>query len=265
MKKYDGYALITGGSSGIGLAFAHELAAMGYDLVIVSNIETQLKTAEKELKKAHDVDVLAIYQDLADPESTDIIYNKLQAKKIHVGLLLTNAGFAATGPFHELDRKKMLDMIRVMTISVTDLSYKFLPAMLEKGSGGIIITSSISSQLPDPYVQVYGSSKAYSLKFGISLHAEYASQGIDILTICPAFVDTNIYGDLAKPALKLITPTQIAQQSLAALGKEIVLNIYGNQTPIKLLVLINRLFSHKFTEKQMLKRMQASTIITNKD
>ncbi len=101
MKKYEGYALITGGSSGIGLALAHELAAKGYDLVLVARDLHALKKVQIEIKEAHKVDVITISQDLSKPESTDIIFEKLQKKHIHVGLLVNNAGFGSLGYFLE--------------------------------------------------------------------------------------------------------------------------------------------------------------------
>lgn len=251
MKKYQGHALITGGSSGIGLAFAHELARQGYNLVIVSNIRTELEDAKKALE-AYGVEVISLFQDLSDSNSTDLIYNTLQAKNIHIGLLINNAGFVYSGLFHKLDQKKLIDMIRVMVISLTELTYKFLPQMLEKGEGGIIINSSISAQLLSPYNQVYGSVKAYSLKFGESLHAQYLNSGIDILTICPALVKTNIYknaGYNTPWAYPLISPMEVVHKSLAALGKKIVINIYGDQKKLKFLALINRFLSRQLIER----------------
>lgn len=251
MKKYEGHALITGGSSGIGLSFSHELARQGYNLVIVSNKETELEDTKKLLEE-YGVEIITIFQDLADPASTDLIYNALQAKKIHIGFLINNAGFVCSGLFHKLDQKKLIDMIRVMVISLTELTYKFLPNMLEKGCGGIIINSSISAQLLSPYNQVYGSVKAYSLKFGESLHAQYINSGIDILTICPALVRTNIYknaGYKTPFAYPLLSPSDVACKSLEALGKKIVLTIYGDQRTLKFLALINRFLSRRLVEK----------------
>lgn len=259
MKKYAGHALITGGSSGIGFAFAKELAEQGYDLILVSNIETQLEAAKKELKK-YDVEVVTLMQDLADPQSTKIIYSSLQAQNIHVGLLINNAGFVCSGLFHKLDLQKVRNMIQVMSISLTELTYTFLPPMLEKGGGGIILSSSIAAQLLAPDNQVYGAVKAYSLKFGECLHAQYTSKGIDILTICPALVDTNIYksaGYATPSAYPLISAQEVAQKSLAALGKKIVLNIYGKQTKLKFLALLPRFLSRHLIERitrQMTKR-----------
>jgi len=145
------------------------------------------------LTRDYKIDVVSILQDLSDLDSADIIFNQLQKKKIHVRLLINNAGFATKGLFHETDRKKYLDLIKVMCLTMADLVYKFLPPMLEKGSGGIIITSSVAAHMPVPLSTIYGASKGFSFNFGINLHCEYANKGIDILTICPAWVDTNIF------------------------------------------------------------------------
>ena len=257
MKKYDGYALITGGSSGIGLAFAKKLASLGYDLVIVSNVQEDLNSTKELLEKEYNVKVITLFQDLADSDSTDKIFEAL--KGIHVGLLINNAGLAAVGPFHTVDRKKCLDLIRVLTLSVTDLTYKFLPAMLEKSLGAVIFVSSISSQILSPFLSVYGSCKAFSLKLGVSLHAEYALKGIDILTICPGWTDTKIYGNEMPPPKNMMTPDEVVEEALGALGKKIVLNIYGTQTDMKIAVLITQFLSYKRAEKIIMKKLKDLT------
>lgn len=251
MQKYDGYALITGGASGIGLEFANQLAAKGYSLVLVDKDEEKLKAVVTTLKEEYPVEIVPICQDLANPESTDLIYNLLQQNKIQIGLLINNAGFATMDYFHKMDRKYQLDQIKVMCLGLTDLTYKFLPEMLEKHSGGIIFISSISSLMTSPLITVYSAVKAYSLKFGVNLHAEYSSKGIDILTVCPAFVDTNIYaaGKVKKPNVPMLTPEEVVRKSLNALGKEIVLMILNKEMKQQILRFILKYIPLKMLEK----------------
>lgn len=262
MKKYEGYALITGGSSGIGLAFAHELAEQGYNLVLVARNMAKLKEVATQLKKKYSVDVQIISQDLAKLDSADVIFKKLQARKIHVGLLINNAGFGSPLKlFHEDSRKNQLDLIKIMCLTLTDLTYKFLPSMLEKGSGAIILTSSMAAQFTMPHSNVYGAVKGYSLNFGINLHADYAPRGIDVLTICPAFVATNIFeasGFTAPPGVNFITAQEVAQKSLKALGKDIVLNLTGQQWDIKIGLILSHFLPFKLRE--MISRKMARSI-----
>lgn len=250
MKKYEGYALVTGASSGIGSDFAMQLAAAGYDLVLVARNEPRLKKVAADIKKEHAVDIIIIVQDLSKPESTDIIFDTLTEKKIHVGLLVNNAGFTTFGSFHETPRDKSLEMINVMCTSYMDLTYKFLSPMLEKGSGGVIFISGVPGILTAPLIAVYGAAKVFTLQLGINLHAEYAKKGIDVLTVCPGLVDTNFLKTANAPLPKapFLHPTHVAEKSLAALGKDIVLTL-PSDTGVKMGLFLTRFLSYKMSEK----------------
>jgi short-subunit dehydrogenase len=250
LKKYDGYALITGGSSGIGLAFAHELAARGYDLVLVARDKAKLTAAKKSIQTMHSVKVITLSQDLTKGDSADKIYKFLHAKKIHIGLLVNNAGFGSFGYFHQQDRMKTLHMINTMCLGYTDLTYRLIPAMLERSSGGIIFISSILALVPGPLLAVYAASKAYVLKLGISLHIEYGSKGIDVLTVCPGPIDTNFYRteNIPKPKTNLLPPSVVAKKSLKALGNKIAISVPSDLL-LRILPILNKLLSLKIMEK----------------
>ncbi len=143
-------------------------------------------------------------------------------------------------------------MINTLCVSVTDLTYKFLPPMLEKGSGGVIIISSVGALVPGPLFAVYSSSKSFVLKLGISLHAEYDSKGIDFLTVCPGGVETEFAhraGITRSEGMSILTPKEVAQQTLDAMGKEIVLVIPNKEASMKIVIFLANLLSHKMIEK----------------
>ncbi len=250
MKKYEGYALITGASSGIGAEFAKQLAAAGHDLVLVARDETRLEGVAAEIRKEYSVDVITISHDLSKLESTDIIFNTLQKKKVHVGLLINDAGFSTFSSFHETPRDKSMEMINLMCSSLMDLTYKFIPPMLEKGSGGIVFISSVVAAFPSPLIAVYSAAKAFSLHLAINLHAEYAKKGIDILAVCPGLVDTHFLKNSGTPMPKanLLQPSYVVQKSLNALGKNIVLNL-PHDTGTKIGLFLNRFITPKISEK----------------
>lgn len=250
MKKYDGYALITGGSSGIGLAFAHELAAQGYDLVLVARDKTKLAAAKKSIQSAHPIKVITLSHDLAKEDSAKKIVHFLHTKKIHIGLLINNAGFGSFGYFHQQDHMKSLDMINTMCLGYTDLTYKLIPAMLEKSSGGIIFISSILALIPGPLFAVYAASKAYIFKLGISLHIEYESKGIDVLTVCPGPIDTNFYKaqNIPEPKTNILPPSIVVKKALKALGNEIAISVPSDLLQ-RILPILNNLLSLKIMEK----------------
>jgi uncharacterized protein len=261
MKNYEGYALITGGSSGIGLEFAKQLAEQGYNLVLVARNKEKLAAEANGLKKKYSVEVVTISQDLSKLEAADIIFETLKKKKIHVGLLVNNAGFGIMGHFHELSREKALNMVNVMCVNSMDLSLKFLPPMLKKGIGGIIFLSSLAGTVPGPYYVVYSSAKAFELQMAISLHAEYDRNGIDVLAVCPGAVETEFFGvdKFPRPldSVHLLASDEVARQSLQALGKVIVLGM-PNDLMAKIGLKLNNLMTYKASEtitKKIIKDM----------
>ena len=210
------------------------------------------------MEKEFSIEALTIPQDLSDLDSADKIYNELLRKKVHVRLLINNAGFGLSCLYHENDRQKNLDLIKVMCLSVADLTYKFLPGMLERGSGGIIITSSVAAFIPTPTFAIYGAAKGFSLNLGICLHAEYENKGIDVLTLCPGWVDTNIYkvGGVEAPKTPLMTTKYVATKSLDALGKDIILTLTKHQWDIKISLLLARFGFRKLLEKLIRNRIK---------
>ncbi len=259
MRKYEGYALITGGSSGIGLEFARKLAAEGYSLVLVARNLTKLKEVAIELKQKYPVDVLPLSQDLIDPDSTEIIFKHLQEKNIHISLLINNAGFGNPQEyFHKIDQNIHSDMINLMCLSYVNLIYKFLPPMLEKKSGGIILISSLAALFPVPLNTIYSASKTFVLKLGINLHAEYSAKGIDILTVCPAYTDTNIFAatNETPPPIPMLTTEEVVQKSLNRLGKDIVLVLKNKQFQQRLFSFLANFLSDKTKEKLVKKYLK---------
>jgi len=259
MKKYEGYALITGGNSGFGLEFAKQLAAFGYDLVLVARHETRLESAKEHLTKEFGVDVVIIAQDLSAPDSTDIICEILQKKKIHIGLLINNAGMGAMRRFHEISLEVSLNMIKVMCLSVTHLTHKLLPGMLEKGSGGIIFVSSIAAHFPGPFNAVYAASKAFELQLAVSLHGEYNKLGIDVLAICPGITETDVFnrGELHRPIVDVVSlyPEPLVKTTLEALGKRIVIT-FPNDKRIHFALFLSGLMPYKLRELSILDAMK---------
>lgn len=257
MKKYAGYALITGGSSGFGLEFAKQLAALGYNLVLVARNEARLESAKKLLCKEFGIDIVTIVQDLSKFDSTDNICEILYKNKIYVGLLVNNAGMGAMRRFHEIPLDLTLDIIKVMCLSVTNLTHKLLPAMLEKGSGGIIFMSSIAARFPGPFNAVYAASKAFELELAISLHGEYKKCGIDVLALCPGVTETDIFnsGEVNRPLVKPLYPESIVKTALKSLGKRIAIT-FPNDRGTSLALFLSGILPYKLCEKSILGAMK---------
>ena len=186
-------ALITGASSGIGRDFARQLANRGVSLILIARSEKKLQTLATELVKTHGVSIAIIVQDLVEPDAISNITERLEKLRRYPDILINCAGFATYGSFEKLSIDRQRDEINVNCLAPVELTHAILPGMLKKGSGVIINVASTAALQPDPYMAIYGATKAFLLSFSSALWAEYRSQGIRILALCPGATDTAFF------------------------------------------------------------------------
>lgn len=189
--RFGGAALITGASAGIGAAFARHLAAAGMDLVLVARRRDRLEATARDLASAHGIRAEVVDLDLAGPGATDALIAAVSAKGIDVGLLVCSAGFGSYGPFVEIDRATEARMVDLNCRVVVEHCHAFLPAMVERGRGGVILLASTAAYQPCPYWATYGATKAFNLMLGEALWAELSPKGIDVLALSPGYTKTE--------------------------------------------------------------------------
>jgi short-subunit dehydrogenase len=182
-------ALITGASSGIGRDMARDLAARGYNLILVSRDEQKLS----ELKKEFNVEVTVIAMDLRNSENCKKLHKEVQNKFGNIDILINNAGFGEFGFFTETNLDKEINLINTNITAVHVLTKLFLKDMQKVNKGNILNVSSISGFLPGPLMAAYYSSKAYVLRLSQSLREELKKQNsnVKISVLCPGPVNTN--------------------------------------------------------------------------
>jgi len=178
-------ALITGASSGIGLALARLFAADKRDLVLVARRREALTQLADELQQTHGVSVNVLAADLAEPDAATSLARALGAIGLSVNTLVNNAGIGVYGPFVESDPARETEMIRVNVIALTELTKKFLPAMVRLGRGQILNVSSTAAFQAGPLMSVYYATKAYVLSFSEALSNETAGTGVTVTCLCP--------------------------------------------------------------------------------
>jgi uncharacterized protein len=181
-------ALITGASSGIGEEFARQLASRGYELILVARRKERLEQLAKELPTKATV----IECDLAT--EADKLPAKVKRRRLGVGLLVNNAGFGLRGHFIDLPAKREAEMVRLNCEAVANLTHAFLPAMVERGRGGIITVASTAGLQPLPYEVTYGASKAFAISFMEALWTELRGTGVKALVVNPGPVKTEWQG-----------------------------------------------------------------------
>lgn len=192
MKKT--YALITGASSGIGLQIANNLASKGYNLILTARREDRLLTIANEIAEKFDVKVDYISCDLSDIDTPKQIFKFCLSRGYEVEILINNAGYGIASPFHETPMEVEEDFIRVLGTSVIALSKIFLPTMIERQSGKIMIVSSVASFSPPSSIQaLYGPIKTFMNRFSDAININYNHLGITSTALCPGFTVTEFH------------------------------------------------------------------------
>ena len=232
-------ALITGGSSGMGLEFARQLAGRGYSLIIVSNREDELRSAESSLRKEFPVEVTAHFQDLAASGAADSLYEWCTLEKgIVPDVVVNNAGIFFFKELAASDLDRVQAMMNLHMVTVTRMCILFGEAMKKRGSGHMLIVSSMAAKLPVPGITVYSATKAYLKSFGRSFSYELKPSGVSLTTVCPAAIATPLYR-LSEKLLRLgvgvgliRTPKWLVRRALNAMfrGRRVIspafMNIY---------------------------------------
>lgn len=183
--------LITGASGGIGEAFAHVAASEGHPLILVARTEAELHRVRGVVIARYAVPVTVIVLDLGKPQACDDLANELEARKLGPDILINNAGFGLIGKASELARENQLQMIDLNVRALTDLTLRFLPQMIARGSGGVINVASTAGFMPGPNMAVYFATKAYVISFTEALFEETKGSGVTLTTLSPGPVETG--------------------------------------------------------------------------
>ena len=186
-------ALITGGSSGLGLEFARQLGLRGYDLLLVSNREEELSKAATELQQSTGVKVHTHWSNLATENAADELFSWCHEEGIVPDVLVNNAGMYFFKELDVADLDRVQAMIHLHITTITRLCLLFGQEMKSRGNGYILNVSSMAARLPVPGITIYSATKAYLKSFGKSLSFEYLPYGVGVSTVCPAAVATPLY------------------------------------------------------------------------
>jgi len=188
------WALVTGASAGIGAEFCRQLASQGYQLVLVARRADKLQAMADELQASFGANSLIITADLSQKDTCLAIVERLNEENIQIEYLVNNAGYGLPGSFHVPDWQEHADFIQVMMTAVCDLTWRLLPAMLERGRGFIVNVASVTGLIEASAGHtLYGASKAFLIKFSESLALENASTGIKVCALCPGFTYTEFH------------------------------------------------------------------------
>lgn len=189
-------ALVTGASSGIGRAFALQLAEADVSLVLVARRADRLDELAAEVggHTRAPVDVLAA--DLATPAGRQLVADRLKAIDRPIDLLVNCAGLGAAGSFADGDPDRYREIVQVNIEAVVELSHAVLAPMRARHRGWIINVSSLGGHAPGPRFAVYSASKAFVTSFSEALHEELRPAGVVVTAVCPGATRTE-FGQVA--------------------------------------------------------------------
>ena len=214
-------ALITGASAGIGAALAREAA--NHDLVLVARRREPMEALAAELKSMG-AEITVIPADLSRPGAAAALMETVGQRGLANDTLINNAGLGDTGRFDQENPEKILSMLQVNIIALTELPRLVLPQMVARKHGKVMLLASLAAFQPGPGMAVYYATKAYVLSFGRAIGHELRGTGVTITTLCPGpttseFAEVaNMQGvALFEGPVPVMTAAEVARQGYAAL------------------------------------------------
>jgi uncharacterized protein len=239
------WAVITGASAGIGHALAAELAAGGTNLVLTARRRDRLEHLAAHLSANHPVKAEICTADLAESSGPEAVFAFTQEKGLEMDLLINNAGFGAYGEFTGSELERQLEMVKVNIAAVIHLTHLYLPGMVARGRGDILILASTAAFQAVPYLTTYAATKSFDLLFAEGLAEEVAPKGVHVCALCPGPTTSEfqqVAGTPDRTVRTQETAEKVAHTGLAALaaGKSYVISGAGNYAAAQLERLIPR-------------------------
>ena len=236
-----GVALITGASSGIGAEFSRQLAAQGFDLMLVARRQEKLDSLSKELQEKFSINAEVLIADLSNSADNNMMVSKIKNIE-NLDVLINNAGFGIMNKFLDSELNKLVDMITVHFTSPVMFCHSAIPIMLKRKRGVIINTSSMAVFLLQGGL-MYSNTKAAVTSFSELLGKDIKGKGIYIQCLCPGFTRTEFTEpDLMKGVHKMIdmlpaemwmTAEEVVSLSLASVKNRDIIFIPGEHNAIQ--------------------------------
>jgi len=239
-------ALVTGAASGIGFAFAENLAKQGYNLLVVDIQEEKIKHTAQQLRNNHPVEVHVLSLDLSKIDATEKIYAFCKEHHIEIHILINNAGQFVFHSITDIERDAYNAFLQLHLNTPAKLCKLFGADMKIRREGYILTVSSLSAWMPYPYLSLYASTKMFLRTFSKAIHFEFSKYNVGVTTICPGAVDTGLFDlkpkwrKMAKRFGIMISSDVLAKRSLKRMFRKRITYIPGmiNKIAVPLLLII---------------------------
>ncbi len=247
-KAWQGkWALVTGASAGIGEAIAVELAQAGVNLVLTARRRDRLDQLADRLRTQYSIQAQVLVSDLTQPDAPQQIFDATEGAGLAVEVLINNAGFGEYGEFLHSNVEAQLSMVQVNCAAVVHLSRLFLPRMVERRSGGLMIVASTAAYQPVPYLATYGATKAFDRMLAEALAQEVKRYGVRVSALCPGPTESEfdqVAGTRSGDKRPRQSSVEVAQRGLEGLvaGKPWVIPYFRGQLQV---------FGQRFMPRQM--------------
>ncbi|XP_027990903.2 17-beta-hydroxysteroid dehydrogenase type 3-like [Eptesicus fuscus] len=221
LRAHGAWAVVTGPTSGIGKAYAHELARRGLNIVLISRNLSKLEHEAEEIERLHGRLTRVIQVDFTGGLE---IYEAVKTglKGLEVGVLVNNVGMLYEKAMAKLldcedVAKRLSDVINCNIMSVAQMTAIVLPQMVSRRKGIVINISSFTDRKPWPLLSAYAASKAFVRNFSQAVGAEYCSQGVLVQTVSPLMIESNMTNNVKYRTL-VLNSADFARQALDTLG-----------------------------------------------
>jgi short-subunit dehydrogenase len=223
MANNNKYALITGGTSGIGRELAKIFVHEHYNLILIARNEQELNACAAEFRQSG-VDVITLAKDLFNREEVFAVYDEVKAKGVQVDVLVNDAGQGYYGEFKDTDINRELDIIQLNISATVILTKCFLKDMVARNDGKILQLASIASVTPGPWQSVYHGTKAFILSFSEAIREELKDTNVTVTALLPGATDTDFFNKADMQNSKIVQdksslsdPADVAKDGFDAL------------------------------------------------
>jgi short-subunit dehydrogenase len=237
-------ALVTGAASGIGFAFAENLAKQGFDLLIVDLQDDKIRQIASQFKAQYPIQIHCLPLDLSRIDAPETIYAFCQNNRLDIHILISNAGRFVFDAITEIENETYNAFLQLHLNTPAKLCKLFGSDMKTRQEGYILTVSSLSACMPYPYLSLYSSTKRFLRTFSRAIHFEFSRYNVGVTTICPGAVDTGLYHlqpkwrTIAKRFGVMMTPDTLAKRSLKRMYRKRITYIPGLVNKICLPILL---------------------------
>jgi len=258
---YGPWALVAGGSTGLGAAYVRELASRGLNVVAVARNGEKLAGLKAECEAKHQVEIRTLVLDLLDSGAFDRVVDA--TKELDIGLLVYNAAFPNAGVFLDRGVELQRSVVTLNCLRPMELTHHFGSLMKARGKGGIILMSSLTAFNGSPYIANYGATKAFNMILGEGLWYELKQNGIDMTVCCAGVITTPNFDEGFSGKASLIeppkmSPEEVARRAAEMLGRKAVFVPGGMNSFLSFIM--RRLMSRRAAVKLMAKTVEDLSI-----